>query len=90
MVRAHILAHGRVQGVNFRYNVYRRSTELSLKGYVRNLSDGRVEILAQGSQENVQKLIDYVRGSPGLSYVVKLDIDWEEPLSGLSSFSIEF
>ena len=90
MVQAHIFAHGRVQGVNFRYNVYKYSTELDLKGYVRNLRDGRVEILARGSQENVQKLIGYLRGSPGLSYVVKLDIDWQEPLSSFSSFGIEF
>jgi len=90
MVQAHIFAHGRVQGVNFRYYVHKRSIDLGLKGYVRNLRDGRVEILAQGSQEGVQKLVDYVRGSPGLSYVVKLDINWEEPSNGLSSFRIEF
>jgi len=90
MVQAHIFAHGRVQGVNFRHYVHRRSTNLGLKGYVRNLHDGRVEILAQGPQEDVQKLVDYVRGSPGLSYVVKVDINWEEPLHGLSGFRIEF
>ena len=83
-------AHGRVQGVNFRYYVYKRSTDLGLRGYVRNLHDGRVEILAQGVQEGVQKLVDYVRNSPGLSYVTKLDINWEEPSNGLSSFRIEF
>lgn len=90
MVQARISVHGRVQGVNFRYYVHRCAVELGLKGYVRNLHDGRVEILAQGSQEDVQKLANYVRGSPGLSYVVKLDIDWEEPLSSLSSFHIRF
>ena len=90
MVQAHIFAHGRVQGVSFRYYVLKRSTDLGLRGYVRNLHDGRVEILAQGSPEGVQKLVDYVRNSPGLSYVVKLDINWEEPLNGLSSFRIEF
>ena len=90
MVQAHMFAHGRVQGVSFRYYVLKRSTDLGLRGYVRNLHDGRVEILAQGTQEGVQKLVDYVRNSPGLSYVVKLDINWEEPLNGLSSFRIEF
>jgi acylphosphatase len=90
MVQVHIFAHGRVQGVSFRYYVHKRSIDLGLRGYVRNLHDGRVEILAQGSQEGVQKIVDYVRGSPGLSYVVKLDINWEEPLNGLSSFRIEF
>jgi len=90
MVQAHIFAHGRVQGVNFRYYVHRYALGLRLKGYVRNLRDGRVEILAQGMQEDVQKLVNYVRGGPGLSYVVKLEIDWEEPSSSLSGFHIRF
>ena len=91
MVQAHIFAHGRVQGVNFRYYVYKRATGLGLKGYVCNLRDGRVEIVVQGLQEDVQKLLNYVKSNPGLSYVVKLDIDWEEKLSNsLSCFRIEF
>jgi acylphosphatase len=90
MVQTHIFVYGRVQGVNFRYYVRRHALELGLKGYVRNLRDGRVEILAQGLQADVQKLLHYVRGSPGLSYVVKLDIDWEEPLISFPSFDIRF
>ena len=90
MVQAHIFAHGRVQGVSFRYYVHRYATKLGLRGYVCNLPDGRVEILAQGSEADVQKLVNYLRGGPGLSYVTELNIDWEEPLSGLSNFHIRF
>ena len=79
-----------MQGVGFRYNVNRYATGLELQGYVRNLHDGRVEILVQGSQENILKIINYVRSSPGFSHVVKLDIDWEESLNGLSSFHVRF
>lgn len=85
-----MFADGRVQGVNFRYNVYRVASGIGLNGYARNLRDGRVEILAQGSRDNIQKLIDYVKGSPGLSYVVNLDVSWEESLDGLSGFHIRF
>ena len=90
MVQAHIFAHGRVQGVSFRYYVRKRAVALALKGYVRNLADGRVEILARGSRESLDKLVDYVRSNPGLSYVVRLDINWEEPLSDLEGFRIRF
>ncbi len=90
MIQAHIFAHGRVQGVGFRYHVLKRAIALALGGYVRNLADGRVEILAQGPRENLDKLMDYVRSNPGLSYVVKLDINWEEPLSNLEDFRIDF
>ena len=90
MVQVHIFVHGRVQGVGFRYSVCKRAAALALKGYVRNLVDERVEILAQGSRERLGKLIGFVRNSPGLSYVIKLDIDWEEPLSSLKDFHITF
>jgi len=90
MVQIHAFANGRVQGVGFRYHIHRYAAGLGLKGYVRNLYDERVEILAQGAQEDVQKFLDYVRGSPGLSYVAELDMHWEEPLSGLSGFHIKF
>ena len=85
-----MFAHGRVQGIGFRYHVNEYATGLGLHGYVRNLHDGRVEILAQGSQKNIQKIINYVRSSPGFSHVIKLDIDWEESLNGLSSFHVRF
>jgi acylphosphatase len=90
MIQARMFADGRVQGVNFRSYVQRFALNLGLKGYVRNLPDGRVEILVQGIEENVQKLMDYVKSNPGLSYVVKLDISWENHLSNLSNFHIEF
>ena len=90
MVQAHIFAHGRVQGVSFRYYVRKRAAALALKGYVRNLADGRVEILARGSLENLGKFVTYVRNNPGLSHVFRLDINWEEPLSDLEGFHIKF
>lgn len=90
MIQVHIFARGRVQGVSFRYHVLKRAIALALDGYVRNLADGRVEILAQGSRENLDKLIDYMRSNPGLSYIVKLNINWEEPLSNLEGFRIDF
>ena len=90
MVRANIFVHGRVQGVNFRYYLHKYATELGLNGYVRNLHDGRVEVVAQGSRDDVQKLIDYVKSNPGLSRVVKIDIDWEKALGTSEGFHVTF
>jgi len=47
-------------------------------------------MVAQGGQEDIQKLVNYLRGNPGLSYVVKLDVDMEEPLEGLPNFHVRF
>jgi acylphosphatase len=57
MLQIRAFASGRVQGVNFRYYVYRKARQLGLKGYVCNLDDGRVEILAQGSRDDIENLI---------------------------------
>jgi acylphosphatase len=55
MVQAHIIYSGVVQGVGFRLTTQRKAEELHLAGWVRNLSDGRVEILVQGSQSSIEK-----------------------------------
>ena len=89
MVQAHIFAHGRVQGVGFRYHVRRRAAGLNLRGFVRNLLNEQVEINVQGPQEDVEAFIKYIRGNPGLSYVVKLDISWENPSSSFEDFHIK-
>ncbi len=90
MLQIEILVSGRVQGVNFRNYVYRKALQLSLNGYVRNLYDGRVEILAQGERDDIEALIDFVRSSPGLSFVTDLDINWREPSKKFDNFRISY
>jgi acylphosphatase len=58
MVQAHIVYSGVVQGVGFRFTTQRKAKELHLTGWVRNLSDGRVEILAEGPKKTIQQLIE--------------------------------
>ncbi len=56
MIQAHIFYSGMVQGVGFRYTVERHANALDLKGWVRNLADGRVEVLVEGPKEKVEEL----------------------------------
>ncbi len=56
-VQAHVYFSGIVQGVGFRYTTHRFACDLGLSGWVKNLSDGRVEMIAQGPQEKVEALI---------------------------------
>ncbi len=60
MTQAHIFYTGMVQGVGFRYIVQRYADQLAVTGWVRNLSDGRVEITAEGSRENIEELIRHI------------------------------
>lgn len=63
---------GRVQGVGFRYNAYRESKLLNLTGWVKNLSDGSVEMEVQGPGEKIEALIQY------LSNQMYISIDFME------------
>jgi acylphosphatase len=63
MVAKHIIFSGRVQGVGFRFTAHRIAKLHQLKGYVRNLPDGTVEMLAQGYTENVNECIEDIKES---------------------------
>ena len=56
-----ILFSGCVQGVGFRWTTERIASELQLTGFVRNLADGRVEVIVAGSSDRIQKLLDRLR-----------------------------
>ncbi|MEO7754698.1 MAG: acylphosphatase [Terracoccus sp.] len=63
-VRVAAYVHGEVQGVGFRWWARARALELGLVGHARNLTDGRVEVVAQGSREQVEVLVALLRESP--------------------------
>ena len=60
---------GRVQGVGFRYFVMRHANGLNVSGYAKNLADGRVEFLLQGSQGSVHSVIEKIAKGPSFSAV---------------------
>ena len=81
--------YGRVQGVGYRYFVKEKAQGLDIFGYVKNLEDGSVEILAQSREENLQKLIEELKKGPFLARVDKLDVIFRKPLNIFYNFRIE-
>lgn len=69
MVMQRIFVSGRVQGVSYRDWVVRTAQRLGLTGWVRNLRDGRVEILAEGEEGAIGALVDACREGPPLARV---------------------
>ena len=61
--------YGKVQGVFFRYSVKKVADSLELVGYAKNMSDGTVEVVASGHQENIMKLKEYLQHGPDYSKV---------------------
>ncbi len=57
MIQIHVFYSGGVQGVGFRYTAYHLATALGVTGWVRNLSDGRVELLAEGEDDKIAQLL---------------------------------
>lgn len=87
MKRAHLLISGRVQGVWFRANTREKAEQLDLKGWVRNLPDGRLEAIFEGKKEAVEKAIEWCHHGSPLAKVKKVEIKWEEP-EGYKDFII--
>ncbi|ADR18199.1 acylphosphatase [Calditerrivibrio nitroreducens] len=75
MQRLNLRVYGRVQGVGFRAYVLNKARELGLAGFVKNMPDGTVFIDAQGEEEALNKLIEYVKIGPSMSRVEKVEIE---------------
>ncbi len=78
MIAKHIIFIGRVQGVGFRFTAHRMASRYRLAGFVRNLRDGTVEMLAQGPAEDIEDCVQDIREAMA-GYVRKTVID-EVPL----------
>ena len=87
-VRARVHVDGRVQGVFFRSSVADLSISLGVTGWVRNLMDGRVEVLLEGEKEGVEKVVEYCRRGPPGARVTDFKIYWDEWRGEFPTFKI--
>ncbi|MFA6473057.1 MAG: acylphosphatase [Candidatus Latescibacterota bacterium] len=86
----HLIAHGRVQGVGFRYFVKDKASRYGIKGWVRNRSDGSVEIHAEGQKEYMDDFTAALKDGPLFGHVSDIESEKVEPTNKYSGFSIEF
>ena len=85
----HAYVSGRVQGVWFRQSTKEKSDTLGLMGWVRNLNDGRVEVVASGEEQAVRQLEAWLGSGPELATVAEVESHFIEQTEEYSSFSIE-
>ncbi|MEM5777067.1 MAG: acylphosphatase [Candidatus Aenigmatarchaeota archaeon] len=88
MKRVHVYISGKVQGVNFRWNTKLVADKLGIKGWVKNLLDGRVEIVAEGEDEKIETFLKYVKKGPLLAKIKKVEIKEEVFKNEFNEFSI--
>lgn len=87
-VRLHALIDGHVQGVGFRAFVRTIADSQALTGWVRNTSEGLVEVLAEGPRENLEILLDYIRRGPRSAFVTNVQQEWSEASGEFLIFDI--
>ena len=84
------LVSGSVQGVFYRSETLQKAKELNLTGFVKNEPNGKVEIIAEGEKENLEKLIEWTRQGPTLAKVDKIEVKWDEDKGEFEDFEIVY
>ncbi len=83
-----VLYSGQVQGVGFRYSVKSVAMGFEATGTVRNLPDGRVELIAEGNKDELEAFREAVRDSGLDHFIEKEDVQWSEATGGFRGFEI--
>ncbi len=86
--RLHTVVHGRVQGVHFRAFTAQQAISLNLTGWVRNLPDGSVEAVFEGSHSDLERMLDILRSGPPSAHVTTIDRDWGQASGEFSAFRV--
>ena len=86
--RIRVTVSGRVQGVFFRAATQDKARSLGLAGWVRNLPDGRVELVAEGTDAAVSELLAWCRVGPRLARVDRCEVSEEQPSGDLVGFNV--
>ena len=89
-VKAHVLISGRVQGVFFRMETKRVAENYGVFGWVRNLSDGKVEAVFEGNKESVDAMLKWCDKGPAHAKVDRVDVRWQDCSGEFEGFDITY
>ncbi len=84
----HIIIKGRVQGVGYRWFSKQAAEELRIKGFVRNLPNGDVEVVAQGNPDQIEQFISTLREGPAFAHVTDVKVTLRNVKELFSSFDV--
>ncbi|NER33249.1 MAG: acylphosphatase [Oscillatoria sp. SIO1A7] len=88
-VRAHVFISGKVQGVSYRFYTQQKAKTLLVQGWARNLKDGRVEAVFEGTKEAVEKMVFWCNSGPPEAAVENVEVEYEQP-ENLRGFEIRY
>jgi len=84
----HAIVHGRVQGVGFRDATQRHAVDLGLTGWVRNQSDGTVEVTAEGERDTLERLLAFLNRGPQAAHVTQVESSWHAATGKFDHFGV--
>jgi acylphosphatase len=88
MKRIHLIISGLVQGVGYRTWVIEQANRLGISGWVKNLSDGSVEVSAESGENALKQFITICRKGPLAARVDRTDVQWEQITGGYDGFEV--
>jgi len=88
-VQYEIVISGRVQGVGFRFFVQKRAEEFDIAGWVKNMTDGSVVVMARGEEADMNTFLDHVRHGPSMARVENISLN-KVPLSDFDRFDVKY
>ncbi|MBX3270862.1 MAG: acylphosphatase [Sandaracinaceae bacterium] len=86
--RIHLVVRGRVQGVYFRASAQREARQLGLTGWVKNRTDGAVELVAEGEEDQVKDLLAWAQSGPATARVDRIETRWRSYTGEFPDFRI--
>jgi acylphosphatase len=84
----HVIVRGLVQGIGFRDFARHHAGTLGLTGYAKNLADGSVEVVAEGSRDDLEQWLSEVAAGPHGAEVREVDVEWDAATGEFSGFRI--
>ncbi|HEY9398832.1 MAG TPA: acylphosphatase [Nitrososphaeraceae archaeon] len=90
LISVRLLIRGKVQGVYYRFNMQQVAIKNSVVGWVRNLSDGKVEALLEGNKEDVNQVIEWSKMGPENARVDEVKVDYEQYVGKYKDFIIRY
>ena len=81
---------GHVQGVGFRFTTVEIAREFAIQGYVQNLVDGSVKLVAEGEEQELMRFLDALRASHIYRHVIRKDLSWPVATGDMEGFTIRY
>ena len=88
--QVHVFYSGQVQGVGFRLTAEETAREFGVVGWVKNLRDGRVELVAEAEEQGLKTFLEKIRRGPMRNFIKQVELSWSEAGNTFDEFEIRY